>query len=73
MLVFCHFVCFFLIASRPDLVTNGLFFFPPSLTLLTGINVSVNSTSFSANYDHDWAKSNPFCSIFPMYVFKAFI
>ena len=54
------FVCFFFIASRPDLVTCGLFFFPSSLTLLTGINDSVNLTSFSAKYDHDWAKSNPF-------------
>ena len=40
-------------------MTHGLFFFPSSLSLLTGINDSVNSTSFSAKYDHDWAKSNP--------------
>ena len=53
-------MCFFLIASRPDLVTYGLFFFPSSLTLLTGIIFSINSTSFSAKYDHDWAKSNLF-------------
>ena len=59
MLVVCHFVCFFFfIATSPDLVTNGLFCFPSSLNLLTGINDYVNSTSFSAKYDHDWAKFN---------------
>ena len=50
-------MCFILfIASRPDLVTYGLFFVPSSLSL----NDSVNSTCLSAKYDHDWAKSNPF-------------
>ena len=53
-------MCFSFIASRPDLVTYGLFFFPSSFTLLIGINDSVNSTSFSARYVYDWAKSNPF-------------
>ena len=53
-------MCFFFIASHPDLVSYGLFLFPSSLTLLTGINDFVNSTNFSAKYDHDWAKSNPF-------------
>ena len=51
---------FFLIASHPDLVTYGLFFFPSSLTLLTTINDYVNSTNVSAKYYCDWAKSNPF-------------
>ena len=60
MLFFASLCVIYFIASSLDLVTNGLFFFPSSRTLLTGRTFSVNSTAFTAKYDHDWGKSNPF-------------
>ena len=59
MLVLLPLCVLFLIASSPDLVTYGLFFFPSSLTLLTSIIFFVNLTNFSAKYGHAWAKSYP--------------